>query len=406
MKKDTLVLYTSQFPCGSGEPFLRNEFAELVQKFKKIFILPLQYGTTTEIPSYPNVEVLNSNENSEGPSNASLFLKNFFLIVNITLFELIHTKTKSIFLKHWRQFNSYLLNSLRLSMKMEKILMKHNVTDAIHYSFWMNEWALSLALLKKQNKIPDFVFRANGFDLYDEQTKYNYVPYRSFIYSQAKRMFAVSKKASEHMRSFGVNEERITHSYFGTEDLSISKFDPNSKFTILTCSDLRAIKRVHLMVDILNHIPFPVKWVHHGHTGNASALLNEKLKNLDPNVEFEMHERKENYSDVLKFIKDHHFNLFVLLSETEGLPVSLIEAAGFGIPLLATDVGGVSEVLNKDNGILIPKKFDAKDVAAKIIDFRKSDHNTIEFRKKIREDWEKHFSAKSNYELFYKEIIA
>jgi len=47
-------------------------------------------------------------------------------------------------------------------------------------------------------------------------------------------------------------------------------------------------------------------------------------------------------------------DLALLSSDNEGTPVSLIEAAAAGLPAVATDVGGVSEVVNEGTGILVP----------------------------------------------------
>jgi glycosyltransferase involved in cell wall biosynthesis len=44
----------------------------------------------------------------------------------------------------------------------------------------------------------------------------------------------------------------------------------------------------------------------------------------------------------------------VLSSENEGTPVSLIEAAAAGRPAVATEVGGVPEVVSPETGILVP----------------------------------------------------
>ena len=43
----------------------------------------------------------------------------------------------------------------------------------------------------------------------------------------------------------------------------------------------------------------------------------------------------------------------VLSSANEGMPVSLIEAAAAGLPAIATDVGGVAEVISAESGILV-----------------------------------------------------
>jgi len=44
----------------------------------------------------------------------------------------------------------------------------------------------------------------------------------------------------------------------------------------------------------------------------------------------------------------------VLSSDNEGTPVSLIEAAAAGLPAVATDVGGVREVVGEEGGVLVP----------------------------------------------------
>lgn len=46
----------------------------------------------------------------------------------------------------------------------------------------------------------------------------------------------------------------------------------------------------------------------------------------------------------------------VLSSDNEGTPVSLIEAAAAGLPAVATDVGGVHEVVGEETGVLVPSR--------------------------------------------------
>jgi glycosyltransferase involved in cell wall biosynthesis len=402
---DTLVLYTQAFP-GNGEPYLENEVNILAEKFKKIYIVPAS-GFNQMVYSVPvNVEIFDLKGLHSSKSNRSLFIKHVMLILTVFFKEFMYSGKRKVLLSHFREFNSYLLNSLQLSLKMEQFISEKKLQGAVHYSFWMNGSALALALLKFRQKIKAFVFRTNGFDLYENQTRYGYIPFKPFIFSQASRMFAVSKKGADHMKETGVNTSNITYSYFGTSDHGVSVFDPAEKFTILTCSDLRRIKRADKMVDVLNHLNFPVRWIHHGDKGDNQEVFYEKIKQLGSHVEFELHERKKNYDEVLKFFKDHHFNLFMLLSSTEGVPVTLLEAMSFGIPIMATDVGGVSEVINASNGILLEKEFDVADVAKKISDFSRSEMNSSGFRKGVRADWEQRFSATSNYNKFYNEIIS
>jgi glycosyltransferase involved in cell wall biosynthesis len=61
------------------------------------------------------------------------------------------------------------------------------------------------------------------------------------------------------------------------------------------------------------------------------------------------------------------FDVVALTSKLEGTPVALIEAAAAGKPVVATNVGGVSEVVRDGNtGLLVPPR-DAVAVAANVL---------------------------------------
>ena len=64
-------------------------------------------------------------------------------------------------------------------------------------------------------------------------------------------------------------------------------------------------------------------------------------------------------SEVYKYLAKS--DVFVLLSENEGLPISIIEALRAGLAVISTNVSGIPELVSNNNGVLI--KPDAREFA-------------------------------------------
>ena len=59
-------------------------------------------------------------------------------------------------------------------------------------------------------------------------------------------------------------------------------------------------------------------------------------------------------------------DIFINVSSSEGLPVAIMEAISFDIPIIATNVGGTSEIVTPETGILIAPDSAPELIAARI----------------------------------------
>ena len=62
------------------------------------------------------------------------------------------------------------------------------------------------------------------------------------------------------------------------------------------------------------------------------------------------------HDELLRLYDEGKVDCVVLPTLHEGIPVSLIEAMGYGIPVVSTTVGGIPELLRSDAGLTVPPK--------------------------------------------------
>ena len=393
--KNDLYLFTAKFPFGTGETFLENELPVLTRRFSRIYIIPfMAAGEPRSIPA--NATIIQRKHYEAGS-----MLKSIPLISTILVKEFLNTNSKTYFLSKTSQWVSFIKKAIANSRFINDVLAKSD-NDYSIYSFWMNDWVLALSILRKQRKHPDFVFRCGGFDIWDERHEGNYLPFRYFNYSQTSAVLPNSRLSEVYLKEKNMFPEKISCAYWGTTDHGLNPYSAEAPFTIVSCSNVIPLKRVELIIEILKHLSFPVRWIHFG-DGDMMSEIQEKARMLPSHISAEFKGRVENRT-VIEYYKGISVSLFITTSSTEGLPVSIQEAISFGIPAVATNVGGIPEVVNEITGILIEKEFDPAEVAARVSEFKASDKNTMTHRKKVRAFWEQNFNAETVYNKFVDDI--
>jgi len=283
--------------------------------------------------------------------------------------------------------------------------LKKNVFDreeAIVYTYWYNELALGALLLKSRFPKYKFVTRCHGYDLYDFRLPSDFQPYKNYMDSLLDRIVFISHMGKEYYldRYSKSDSEKYAVSYLGVARQQRRQIVPCETLHIVSCSNVIAVKRVPLICEALSLIKdLPVVWHHFG-DGTDMDNVRQAAKKLPENITANIMGRVPN-SEYISWLENNPVDVFINVSSSEGLPVSLMEAASFGIPCIATDVGGSREIISSGNGILLDSNPDAGTVAAAITGFFRLSHSEKEkMGKNSYEKWQSSFDCAVNSERF------
>ena len=107
------------------------------------------------------------------------------------------------------------------------------------------------------------------------------------------------------------------------------------------------------------------------------------------------------HQELLKIYKNHKVDIVVLPSittadgEHEGIPVALMEAMAYGIPVISTNTGGIPELIGDGSGIMVKEK-SAEDIADRLEMLIKDRDYRYEISRKGRLKVEKEFDIEKN----------
>ena len=398
--KKKLVLITANFPFGTSETFLESELPILAKNFEDIEIFTFSTkGNRREVPGNCNVNDITisyKNYQSIFKLFSPLFWKEIFIIKNKYKQPLSIGILKTMLIS--------LLRAKKISTFLNSKLEKKE--EYIYYSYWCDDNALALSIFNNEKQYTT-LSRAHRWDIYFEENTYNYLPFRHFINKKLSKIYFISDDGY----NYSTKKWKI-HSKIDVSKLGVKKMirkqelsDINEKITIVSCSNLIQVKRVNLIIETLSLITYKqIHWVHFG-DGALEANLKELAEKILPtNITFEWKGRIPN-SEVLEYYKESKPSVFINLSSSEGIPVSIMEAMSFGIPCIATDVGGNREIVNQKNGVLIPPDCpinDVKEAILKIID--SSIENQLSFNIEAYATWENNYNSETNYNEFIKSI--
>ncbi|MBN4051612.1 glycosyltransferase [bacterium AH-315-M05] len=413
MKKNTLILITSNFPFGLSEPYIETEIKYLQEKFDKLILISNDTTSKTCREISREIKVIRFSYHlsfiERLISLKYLFSKNFYeeLAVIKSIYKqpvkLIIIKTLLVALQTGYKTTQFIKN----------VLIKEDIigTNLFLYSYWFSNMTYGISQFKKQYPNTIAITRAHRWDIYFDENKGNYLPMRKLIINNLNAIFFSSKAGKEYFSSkTGVTGNKLKINRLGTKNSYQPSFTgKHMALEITSCSAVIERKRTDLIIKALFQLDqYDVMWHHIGDGPGLHALktLAEKLLGNKPNVKYKFLGYLKN-EELYEYYKNKPVDIFLNLSSSEGVPMAIVETMSFGIPVIATNVGGVSEIVNNDNGVLLPPNPDVEDIVSAINKMYHLDNRQFSrFRENAFKTWKENYNAEKNYPEFITQVIS
>lgn len=408
-----LLMLTSYYPYGHGETFVVAELEHIAPAFSDIELVP-SFHTPGEQPR-PE-----SNPVNLGYANTRRGLLRVPRMLLSLLQALVHYRWVGDFgriLGRGRRLDNLkeLVRALYRARIFERFLAERAAQgrargSEVMYFYWLvPEIAGALRYRETTGSDVRIVCRAHRGDLYEELKPGGYAGLRRGIAGGIDDIYCISEHGTRYLAEcFPQWRGKFHTSRLGVNDPGILNPQPaGGPLRIVSCAFVIASKRLHLIVDAIAWLleANPALQVHWTHVGDG-PLLDEirayAASRLDERARTDF-KGYQTQAQLAALYREEAFDFIVNVSDSEGIPVSLMEAAAAGMPLVATDVGGSGEIANASTGVLLPADADAATIAKAFARF--CDRGAARtWRRAARAHWDAHFNAARNYGRFARQL--
>ena len=227
---------------------------------------------------------------------------------------------------------------------------------------WGYPDAVGVARLARRLGVP-YVVKVHGSDINVQATHRLRRPQIARALRGARAVVAVSDALAGKVRALGVDDDRVHLLYNGVDS---ERFRPGDRTAARQALGLPADRRVVLYVgnlkeskgcaDLLEAFPsvlarHPDAMLAYVGSGTASAALSRRAAQLGIEGQVLLAGARA-HAELPVWMQAA--DLLSLPSHNEGVPNVVLEAMACGLPVVATRVGGIPEVLPQQAGLLVP----------------------------------------------------
>lgn len=411
-KHSTLVFFTGTFPFGKSETVIENEFPYLLKAFRNIIIVSNNQTdpVTRQVPEHVKLKRYRYHTSKfEKLTNSPFLLRKEVREEVDYIHNVLHKRLgrRVLFNLHGSYSNALHAKKFILQLMKQENIKPENL---YLYSYWMYDVAIGMAMVKQELPEVKAVCRTHRWDLYYDTNPQHYLPFRNYIINNLDKCFVISEHGTVYLKQMlpAANHQKLKTLRLGTINQLPPKFDLESHvFTVVSCSTLSPQKRVDMIIRALAQLDFKINWIHFGDGAlrkEIRAMAHELLGNKT-NIQLEFKGMVPN-KDIHHYYENNVVDVFLNVSDSEGVPISIMEALSFAIPVVATNAGGTGEIIkHHKNGFLLPVETNDAEVAKALKLFASaSATEKTNWRKAAYESWNADFNADKNYRQFIHDL--
>lgn len=345
-----LVLLTAGYPFDGSEAVISAELDVIAPRFRRVFLLPSRTGMSRcELPANASVVELDPGDFTRADKARVLRSRNAAEVLRSAFATRSNGRS---YLRHLRTYLDILARNLLRAEQLQGWIHAERLAGALFYDYWFENSTLALAVLRKNGVIDCAISRAHRFDVFDEAWGTGRVPFREYKARHLDAIFAVSNDGAVYLREKLANaRDKVRVSHLGVPTATVLPEPDSGPPLVVSCSTLIPRKQVDRIPAVLRALGAPVRWVHFG-DGPERGRIEAQAASLPLEVEWELRGWVDN-ATVHEFYRTRGVAALVSLSASEGVPVSMMEAQSYGIPIVALGVGGIEDLVTDETGILL-----------------------------------------------------